>query len=606
MSPGTPPSVEQTLLPPPKPFAAADAGNRLSSASVLSLDSVVGGKKDFKLQKVDPFFTDSNGEYARNFEQQLENLNGSNSESQLCIEEFLVKSERRWFNKFRDARLGRLRSPTPSVFRDNHSHGRGSPDGSMYVDEAGHRNSGDAVHDNGSDDTDDEFLLGKDYVPPTGLKKWMQIKIGDWPVYTLFLALGQIIAANSYQITLLTGEVGQTAEKLYGIATTYAITSALWWLVFRYFKSIVCLSTPWFLYGIAFLFIGSAHFESDSFTRGWIQNVGSGFYAAASSSGSIFFALNFGDEGGAPVSKWIFRACVIQGIQQVYVIVLWYWGSTMAHQSSQGLLTADNTISNTWKMTAICYPIAMLLWAIGLLLIFGLPNYYRQKPGKVPSFYKSLFRRKIVLWNFVAVILQNFFLSAPYGRNWSFLWTSSHTKPWQIVILCVIFFGLLWCAFLYIVAVLSKQHSWFLPVFACGLGAPRFLQIWWGVSGIGHYLPWVAGGYTGGALVSRSIWLWLGVLDSIQGLGFGIILLQTLTRMHMCFTLIVSQVLGSIATIVARACAPNNVGPGPVSPDITKGAGELANAWFWVALFCQLLVCAGFLLFFRKEQLAKP
>ncbi|KAL4758187.1 alpha-1,3-glucan synthase Ags1 [Aspergillus foveolatus] len=606
MSPGTPPSAEQTLLPPPKPFAAADAGNRLSSASVLSLDSVVGGKKDFKLQKVDPFFTDSNGEYARNFEQQLENLNGSNSESQLCIEEFLVKSERRWFNKFRDARLGRLRSPTPSVFRDNHSHGRGSPDGSMYVDEAGHRNSGDAVHDNGSDDTDDEFLLGKDYVPPTGLKKWMQIKIGDWPVYTLFLALGQIIAANSYQITLLTGEVGQTAEKLYGIATTYAITSALWWLVFRYFKSIVCLSTPWFLYGIAFLFIGSAHFESDSFTRGWIQNVGSGFYAAASSSGSIFFALNFGDEGGAPVSKWIFRACVIQGIQQVYVIVLWYWGSTMAYQSSQGLLTADNKISNTWKMTAICYPIAMLLWAIGLLLIFGLPNYYRQKPGKVPSFYKSLFRRKIVLWNFVAVILQNFFLSAPYGRNWSFLWTSSHTKPWQIVILCVIFFGLLWCAFLYIVAVLSKQHSWFLPVFACGLGAPRFLQIWWGVSGIGYYLPWVAGGYTGGALVSRSIWLWLGVLDSIQGLGFGIILLQTLTRMHMCFTLIVSQVLGSIATIVARACAPNNVGPGPVSPDITKGAGELANAWFWVALFCQLLVCAGFLLFFRKEQLAKP
>ena len=248
----------------------------------------------------------------------------------------------------------------------------------------------------------------------------------------------------------------------------------------------------------------------------------------------------------------------------------------------------------------------MLLWAIGLLLIFGLPNYYRQKPGKVPSFYKSLFRRKIVLWNFVAVILQNFFLSAPYGRNWSFLWTSSHTKPWQIVILCVIFFGLLWCAFLYIVAVLSKQHSWFLPVFACGLGAPRFLQIWWGVSGIGHYLPWVAGGYTGGALVSRSIWLWLGVLDSIQGLGFGIILLQTLTRMHMCFTLIVSQVLGSIATIVARACAPNNVGPGPVSPDITKGAGELANAWFGVALFCQLLVCAGFLLFFRKLLLAKP
>jgi alpha-1,3-glucan synthase len=90
--------------------------------------------------------------------------------------------------------------------------------------------------------------------------------------------------------------------------------------------------------------------------------------------------------------------------------------------------------------------------------------------------------------------------------------------------------------------------------------------------------------------VSRSLWLWLGVLDSIQGLGFGIILLQTLTRMHMCFTLIVSQVIGSIATICARGFAPNNTGPGPISPDITKGADALANGWFWVALGCQLLV----------------
>lgn len=77
----------------------------------------------------------------------------------------------------------------------------------------------------------------------------------------------------------------------------------------------------------------------------------------------------------------------------------------------------------------------MLLWAIGLLLIFGLPNYYRQSPGKVPSFYKSLFRRKIVLWNFVAVILQNFFLSAPYGRNWSCM-SPFHEVPRARVFTC--------------------------------------------------------------------------------------------------------------------------------------------------------------------------
>lgn len=58
----------------------------------------------------------------------------------------------------------------------------------------------------------------------------------------------------------------------------------------------------------------------------------------------------------------------------------------------------------------------------------------------------------------------------------------------------------------------------------------------------------------------------------------------------MCFALIASQVLGSIATICARAFGPNSVGPGPISPDMTQGAHALANAWFWVALFCQLLI----------------
>jgi alpha-1,3-glucan synthase len=336
-----PPSSDSLLLPP-RPLGES---HRYSNASVLSLDSVVGSKKDFKLQKVDPFFTDGTGEYYHNFEQKLQSLNGSNSEGQLCIEEFLVKSEQEWFDRFRDAKLGRHKSPTPSIFRSKNN---ASPAAESYNDGLSHI----ALSDD-HDSEDDEFLLGKDYVPPTGLKKWMQIKVGDWPVYSIFLALGQIIAANSYQITLLTGEVGETAEKLYGIATTYAITSVCWWMVYRYFKSVVCLSTPWFLYGLAFLLIGSAHWVPNSFNRGWLQNVGSGFYAAASSSGSIFFASNFGDEGGAPVETWIFRACVIQGAQQAYVIALWYWGSTLSKASSEGLLTSDNTIANTWKMTYV-------------------------------------------------------------------------------------------------------------------------------------------------------------------------------------------------------------------------------------------------------------
>ncbi|KAL2864229.1 uncharacterized protein BJX67DRAFT_361592 [Aspergillus lucknowensis] len=43
-----------------------------------------------------------------------------------------------------------------------------------------------------------------------------------------------------------------------------------------------------------------------------------------------------------------------------------------------------------------------------------------------------------------------------------------------------------------------------------------------------------------------------------------------------------------------------------MSPDVTKGPDSVAVAWFWAVLFSQLLICSGFLLFFRKEQLAKP
>ncbi|KAF5863173.1 Cell wall alpha-1,3-glucan synthase ags1 [Aspergillus alliaceus] len=589
--------IEDGITPSARP-PWAQPGNRLSSASVLSVDSIVGEKKDYKLQKVDPFFTDSTGEYYRAFDQKLEKLNGSNSESQLCIEEYLIKSEKRWFDKFRDARLGRNQSPASSIFQTKVENN--TPMSSISHEDMG-------SHESGSDPRTekDEFRLGHDYIPPSGLKKWMQVRVRGWPVYSLFLGLGQIIAANSYQITLLAGENGQTAEKLYGIATVYCVTSIIWWFFFRFFKSVFVLSLPWFLYGLSFVIIGVAHFETNSFARGWIQNVGSGVYAAASSSGSLFFALNFGDENGVQVKDWVYRACLIQGSQQAYIIGLWYWGTTISRAVADGVTDVNGGIINSWKMTAICMPIAAFLWAIGLIVFFGLPNYYRQSPGKVPSFYQSVFRRKIVLWNFVVVILQNFFLSAPYGRNWAFLWSSNHAKAWQVGILVVVFFGAVWVAILCLFGYLSKRHSWILPVFACGLGAPRWAQIWWGVSGMGLFLPW-AGSSVSGALASRSLWLWLGILDALQGLGFGMILLQTLTRVHICFTLLASQVLGSIATIVARACAPNKIGPGPISPDVTAGGSSVANAWFWIALFFQLLICAGFLLFFRKEQLTKP
>lgn len=585
---------DATLIASPPAVWARGHTNMRSTASLLSVDTVVGGKTNFNLQKVDPFFTDSSGEFYREFEHRLDGLSGSNSDK-TCIEEFLIKSEKKWFDHFRDAKLGRLSSyntPRHSVdlphatSRDSHL----APDSDPDTDSNRSRK--------------DEYLLGNDYVPPTGLRKIMQLRFLDWPIYSFFLAFGQIIAANSYQITLLTGEVGQPASKLYAVAAIYLTTSIGWWVMFRRLPSRWSLSLPFLFYGLAFFFIAFAYFGHGN-TRGWIQNVGTAWYACASSSGSIFFALNFGDEGGAQTKTWVFRACIIQGTQQIYVVALWAWGSYLSKRNMEGLL-ASEPVSSSWKITAVCIPIAFLLWAVGLINWFGLPTYYRQDPGHIPSFYSSIGRRKIILWFFVTVIIQNFFLSAPYGRNWAFLFSSQAVPTWVVVLLVLFFFVIVWAAFLGMFAKFSKSHSWILPLFAIGLGAPRWAQIWWGTSNIGLYLPWAPGGAEGSAILSRSLWLWLGTLDAIQGVGLGMILLVTLTRIHVAFTLIVAQVLGSVATMVARACAPNNIGPGAISPDISKGIGQIWQAWFWVGLVCNLGVCVGFFMFFRKEQLSKP
>jgi alpha-1,3-glucan synthase len=75
--------------------------------------------------------------------------------------------------------------------------------------------------------------------------------------------------------------------------------------------------------------------------------------------------------------------------------------------------------------------------------------------------------------------------------------------------------------------------------------------------------------------------------------------------MHIAFTLVTAQVLGSIATIVARAIAPNNLGPGDVFPDFSyyrpgDSLEVFQKAWFYIGLLSQIAVCFGYFLFFRK------
>jgi hypothetical protein len=90
------------------------------------------------------------------------------------------------------------------------------------------------------------------------------------------------------------------------------------------------------------------------------------------------------------------------------------------------------------------------------------------------------------------------------------------------------------------------------------------------------------------------------------------ILLQTLSRLHVCATLAFAQVIGSICVMAARATAPNRIGPGSVFPDVgtwdfsqgLKGS-PMASAPFWIALICQIVIVLGYFWFYRKEQLGE-
>jgi len=304
---------------------------------------------------------------------------------------------------------------------------------------------------------------------------------------------------------------------------------------------------------------------------------------------------------------WIFRAAIIQGIQQLYFVGLWFWGSLMTAQTPTGLSNNGGLVlGKVPTVLVMAIPIAFCFWSLGVISFIGLPDYYRQSPDTIPSFYKSLLRRRVIPWFLLYVAVQNYFLTTNYGRSWSFLFASKALPGWSAFLLSAVFFVGIWAALLHALSRFSKAHPWVVPLFATGLGAPRWAQLLWGASGIGLYLPW-AGTPVLSAILSRCLWLWLGVLDSVQGVGVGMVLLLTLTRQHVAATLVGAQVLGAGFTITARATAPHRVGPAEVFPDFSAGVMPgLGKPWFWACLILQLVMPIGFFKFFRKEQVSRP
>lgn len=134
---------------------------------VLSASDVKGEKPDNILQNVTPFFSDPEKEYENKFIQNLKNLNGKNSANRLCIEEYLLKSEKSWFEKLRAAELSKRsvsssrEEPAPEAMAEKNKKKKAK---------------------------DDEFGLGSNHKPPSGVRRLLRIKIGDWPIYSFLLA----------------------------------------------------------------------------------------------------------------------------------------------------------------------------------------------------------------------------------------------------------------------------------------------------------------------------------------------------------------------------------------------------------------------------------
>ncbi|CAB90796.2 cell wall alpha-1,3-glucan synthase Mok11 [Schizosaccharomyces pombe] len=579
-----------------------------NNSSQLSIDSVRSGMRPFSLSKVPHQFDDEEGKALQIFREKLKDLNCKNSMNEMCIENFLMKCTRKYFDEVRKLRLGTLKPENLQFVKDPSSLALETnllpaSDTIEEKNDVGNKQVNSHILDPG-------FLKEEECVYEFeqlhGLRKALQVEIYGWPLYTILLAIGQVLAATSFQLNLFSDTPDQPEYQSYIVCSVYISASLFWYILHSLVPNIYALSTPFIIYATAFALAGLTTFSSLGDSRLWISRVATWIYSIASGSQALFFSLNFGNEGRYDILYWIVRACFIQGSQQVWSAALWYWGSYSTDKPNR--MGVSGKLNPQPWMAAITWPIALVLLAIAFVVYRGLPNFYRQCPSKIPAFYRSLFRRRLIMWFFISVFLQNYWMSSVYGRSWAFMWSAHNVHKWAMFLLVILFYVAIWIALVALLASLSRYHSWILPILGLGFGAPRWLQTLWGTSNIGIYVPFLG---KGAPYLSRMLWLYLGLLDTVQTVGIGIILLQTLTREHITVVLITGQIVGAIASMVGKASSPSKFGPGDVFIDFTHwsvkdGPQILASIPFWVCLICQLSVIIGYFLFFRRENLSRP
>ena len=149
-------------------------------SSRFSYGTVLQGKKDYALQNVEPFFTDPTGLYYKAFHLELKDLNSKNSEDALCIEDFLTMSEKDWYNRLHEVKMGKRASRARPATIFHAPVRRAGSVISIFNENV--QNA--AVPDNSAE----QYLLREQYQPPKGLKKLLLRRARQWPLYSFLLA----------------------------------------------------------------------------------------------------------------------------------------------------------------------------------------------------------------------------------------------------------------------------------------------------------------------------------------------------------------------------------------------------------------------------------